>query len=112
MHLRPRTFPGVVEDPAWYASCRSSVIALSLLSFQVIRRFPITMTRRRMQSVRLTTDRMSTADFWHMLLFFEGDVPSGQTLHVTPFPMLFSGHSVQRYSSQKDPSRHEVQFPD
>ena len=87
MHLRPRTFPGVVEVPAWNASCRSSAMAFSLLSFQVMRRFPVNMRRRRMQSVRLTTDRASTADFWHMLLSKEGEVPSGQTIQIDPVPM-------------------------
>ena len=40
-----------------------------------------------MQSVKLTTDKMSTADFWHMLLSKEGEVPSGQTMQIDPVPM-------------------------
>ena len=59
---------------------------LSFRSLHIVTIIPTTVAMARMQRIRLDTDRESTAGFWQMVLSCDGVVPSGQTLHVAPFP--------------------------
>ena len=59
---------------------------LALLSLQVNMAIPATARMMTMLSTKLAIEKVSTADFWQIVLSVEGKVPSGQTLQVTPFP--------------------------
>jgi hypothetical protein len=59
---------------------------LACLSLQMKMTIPITAARRSTESNVFTTERISTEDFWQMVLSADGEVPSGQTLQVAPFP--------------------------
>ena len=85
---------------------------LSLRSLHIVAITPITMVMDKMQRIRLDTDRESTADFWQIVLSCDGVVPSGQTLHVAPFPTWLSGHSVQVKFSQEFPLGHALHLVD
>ena len=63
-----------------------SVMIRALLSLQIKKTVPAFARKMMMPSPKLTTDKVSTADFRQIVLSWEGEVPSGQTLQVAPFP--------------------------